>query len=260
VLITQPRTPSALVGPPWLSCQPPCVLHSRAYAPPSRGLALRHCLHGSPRLILAVHIRDRAPPKSLPLMRADRTWPPLPPRPTPAAADRPLAAIFHLSVCRLSCCSTLPYSSGGRLSATVGLAAFCVSCSSWRPQHVPPPATPVNRRAAHTSASIIFSRRPTVALQPLSASSSPPVRTLRRRAARRFATACTAHHGSFLPCSPVPLRCQRRCAGVCRPPSGHPCRPAQHLLQPTALSLRFSMSACAECLPVPHRGPRRAAG
>jgi hypothetical protein len=25
----QPRTPSALVGPPWLSCQPPCVLHSR---------------------------------------------------------------------------------------------------------------------------------------------------------------------------------------------------------------------------------------
>jgi hypothetical protein len=120
VLITQPRTPSALVGPPWLAGQPPCVLHSRAYAPPSRGLALRHCLHGSPRLILAVHIRDRAPPKSLPLMRADRTWPPLPPRPTPAAADRPLAAIFHLSVCRLSCCSTLPYSSGGRLSATVG--------------------------------------------------------------------------------------------------------------------------------------------
>jgi hypothetical protein len=23
------RTPSALVGPPWLSCQPPCILHSR---------------------------------------------------------------------------------------------------------------------------------------------------------------------------------------------------------------------------------------
>jgi hypothetical protein len=25
----QPRAPSALIGPPWLSCQPPCVLHSR---------------------------------------------------------------------------------------------------------------------------------------------------------------------------------------------------------------------------------------
>jgi hypothetical protein len=29
VLITQPGTPSALVDPPWLSCQSPCVLHSR---------------------------------------------------------------------------------------------------------------------------------------------------------------------------------------------------------------------------------------
>jgi hypothetical protein len=72
-------------------------------------------------------------------------------------------------------------------------------------------------------------------------------RMLRRRAAWRFATACTARHGSFLPCTSVTERRQRRCAGVCRPKRGHPCRPAQHLLQPTALSLRFSMSACAEC-------------
>jgi hypothetical protein len=48
---------------------------------------------------------------------------------------------------------------------------------------------------------------------------------LRRRAAWRFATACTAHHGSFLPCSPVPLRCQRRCAGVCRPKEATPAAP-----------------------------------
>jgi hypothetical protein len=27
---------------------------------------------------------------------------------------------------------------------------------------------------------------------------------------------------------------------------GHPCRPAQHLLQPTALSLRFSITAYAD--------------
>jgi hypothetical protein len=148
---------------------------------------------------------------------------------------------------------------GRRLTHAVGLAAFSVCCSSWRPQHGPPPATPVNRRAAHTSASIIFSHRPTVALQPLSASSSPPVRTLRRCATSRFATACTAHHGSFLPCSPVPLRCQRRCAGVCRPKRGHPCRPAQHLLQPTALSLRFSISACADYLAAPRSRTRRAA-
>jgi hypothetical protein len=69
---------------------------------------------------------------------------------------------------------------------------------------------------------------------------------LRRCATSRVATGCTAHHGSFLPCSPVPLRCQRRCAGVCRPPSGHPCRPAQHLLQPTALSLRFFILVYAD--------------
>jgi hypothetical protein len=48
---------------------------------------------------------------------------------------------------------------------------------------------------------------------------------LRRRAAWRFATDFTAHHGSFLPCSPVPLRCQRRCAGVCRPKEVTPAAP-----------------------------------
>jgi hypothetical protein len=90
-----------------------CLFTRVAYAPPSRGLALRHCLHGSPRLILAVHIRDRAPPKSLPLMRADRRRPPLPPRPTPAAADRPVAAIFHASLCRPLTRSTAWLSSGG---------------------------------------------------------------------------------------------------------------------------------------------------
>jgi hypothetical protein len=90
-----------------------------AYAPPSRGSALRRWSHGSPRLILAVHTRDRALPKSLPLMRADRRRPPLPPRPTPAAADRPLAAFFHVGVCQLPSQSTLWLSSGGRLSATV---------------------------------------------------------------------------------------------------------------------------------------------
>jgi hypothetical protein len=62
---------------------------------------------------ISVSVRAFAQPKSLPLMRADRRTPPLPPRPTPAAADRPLAAIFHHSVCRLSCCSTLASSSGG---------------------------------------------------------------------------------------------------------------------------------------------------
>jgi hypothetical protein len=36
-----------------------------AYAPPSRGSALRHCLHGSPRLILAVLARALALPKAL---------------------------------------------------------------------------------------------------------------------------------------------------------------------------------------------------
>jgi HTH-type transcriptional regulator / antitoxin HigA len=49
-------------------------------------------------------------------------------------------------------------------------------------------------------------------------------------------------------------------ASVCRLRSCHPGRSAQPSLQPTALSGRFSTTACADSLPVPERGPRRAAG
>jgi hypothetical protein len=78
-----------------------CLFTRVAYAPPSRSLALRHCLHGSPRLILAVLARAFALPKALRRCVPTGKLPPLPPRPTPAAADRPLAAIFHVGVCRV---------------------------------------------------------------------------------------------------------------------------------------------------------------
>jgi hypothetical protein len=129
---------------------------------------------------------------------------------------------------------------------TVGLAALVVCSSSPSAQRVPPPATHLNRRARHTTVSVICARRPALAFLPATVCISHTSRMLRHRSAWRFATACTAHHGSFLPCSPVPLRCQRRCAGVCRPKRGHPGRSAQPSLQPTALSLRFSTIGCAD--------------
>jgi hypothetical protein len=97
----QPRTPSALVGPPWLSCQPPCVLHSRRVcfavarlgaSPPPARLGTVHSCRARPCLCAA---------KGAAQVCADRRRSPLPPRPTPAAADRPLAAIFHVGVCRV---------------------------------------------------------------------------------------------------------------------------------------------------------------
>jgi hypothetical protein len=84
-----------------------------AYASPSRGLALRHCLHGSPRLILAVLARPLRCQSRCRGCVLTAKRPPLPPRPTSAAADRPLAAIFHLSVCRVPSRSTPWPSSGG---------------------------------------------------------------------------------------------------------------------------------------------------
>jgi hypothetical protein len=48
--------------------------------------------------------------------------------------------------------------------------------------------------------------------------------------------------------------------GVCRPRSCHPSRSAQPSLQPTALSLRFSTTACADCRLALHVTTRRAAG
>jgi hypothetical protein len=112
---------------PATSCsvlEPPCPSHNRArhlrssarrgcpachhfffthvaYAPPLFCWARRHWLHGSPRLILAVLARAFALPKALRRCVPTAKRPPLPPRPTPAAADRPLAAIFHLVVCRV---------------------------------------------------------------------------------------------------------------------------------------------------------------
>jgi hypothetical protein len=108
--------------PPPRSCQPPCVLHSRRVC-----FAVAR-LGASPlpaRLILAVRVRVFALPKSVRLMCADRKDADPPPRPTPAAADRPLAAIFHLSVCHLPSRLTLPYPQGGRLSATVSRPCSC---------------------------------------------------------------------------------------------------------------------------------------
>jgi hypothetical protein len=102
-------------------------LTASPYASPSRGSALRHCLHGSPRLILAVLARAFALPKALCRCVPTAKRPPLPPRPTSAAADRPLAAIFHVGVCRVPSRSTPWPSSGGRLSFSVGQAAFLVS-------------------------------------------------------------------------------------------------------------------------------------
>jgi hypothetical protein len=210
------RTSSALVGPPSRSCQPPLSLHSRRVC-----FAVAR-LGASPLLArLGTADSGRARPCVPPGMTRC-TWcvpteklPPRPLRPTLAAADRPLAAIFHRDVCELSTCSTAWLSSGGRLSFSVGLAAFSVCCSSSSAQRVPPPATHLNRRARHTTASVICARRPALAFLPATVCSSLASRTLRHRPAWRFAAACTARHGSFLPCSSVARALQKSLRLMC---------------------------------------------
>jgi hypothetical protein len=166
-----------------------------AYASPSRGLALRHCLHGSPRLILAVLARAFALPKALRRCVPTEKRSPLPPRPTPAAADRPLAAIFHVGVCRVLVAVYTGALIGRRLSVTVGLAAFLVSGFSSAPHGLRPSAVLMNRRAPHITAHVIFARRPAFSLLPATVCTSHTLRMLRPRSSWRFASACTARHG-----------------------------------------------------------------
>jgi hypothetical protein len=100
------------------------------------GFTARHGYH------ISVSVRVFALPKALRRCVPTEKRSPLPPRPTPAAADRPLAAIFHHSVCRLSCCSTLPYSSGGRLSFSVGRHLQAIS--------IPIVGSPISSRLGNT--------------------------------------------------------------------------------------------------------------
>jgi hypothetical protein len=95
---------------------------------------------------------------------------------------------------------------GWRLSvaaAPVGLLSACL-----HPQRV-------NCCAAHQTASVIFSRRPAVALLPSTACATRVVRMLRQCFTLRFATDFTARHGSFLPCLAVCSALPTSLQGVC---------------------------------------------
>jgi hypothetical protein len=238
-----------------------CLFTRVAYAPPSRGLALRHCLHGSPRLILAVHTRDRAPPKSLPLMRADRRTPPLPPRPTPAAADRPLAAIFHhraVPTVRGDPRSRTRRAAAERHRWAGGFLGLRLQLGSSRPAsigsaHEPP--CPSHNRARHLRSSARLLTPASHRMHLTHAAYASPSLGLALR---------LCLHGSARLILAVLGRVEGTAKGiaasVCRLRSCLPGRPAQHLLQPTALSGRFSTTSCADCRLALHLTTRRAAG
>jgi hypothetical protein len=243
----QPRAPSALIGPPWLSCQPPCVLHSRRVcsavarlgaSPLPARLTTAHSCRARPCLSAA---------KGAVQVCADRRRPPRPPRPTPAAADRPLAAIFHLGVCRpLVAAHTavlvgrpaelLRWAGGPRFRwFTFGCSTPAASCSPRK--RVSP--SPNHTRHLHSSA-----HRGTPASHRVFrthvAYASPWLASALRPLAARLATvhSCRARpwHG----------RCKSRC-DWCVPNDGTPTlRPAQQSMHPTALSLRFFTLSCAD--------------
>jgi hypothetical protein len=116
-------------------------------------------------------------------------------RPTKRAADRPVAAIFHSSTIPNGVSAQTSLLGGRRLTHAVGLAAFCGCGSSSPPQRLPPAAIRVHCCAADQTASVIFCRRLTVALQPPIACPSRTSRMLRRCAPSRFARGFTARHG-----------------------------------------------------------------
>jgi hypothetical protein len=126
-----------------------CLFTRVAYAPPSRSLALRHCLHGSPRFILAVLARAFALPKALRRCVPTAKRPPLPPA---QHLLQPTALSLRFSTSACAECrwrSTPALSSGGRLSFTVGLAAFSSTYSSSPPERSPLRAALRSHRARH---------------------------------------------------------------------------------------------------------------
>jgi hypothetical protein len=105
-----------------------------AYASPSRGLALRHCLHGSPRLILAVLARAFALPKAL--RRCVPTEGGHPCRPAQHLLQpTALSLRFSITPCADRSWRLTPlYSSGGRLSFSVSplLLPFLAHPPPWK--------------------------------------------------------------------------------------------------------------------------------
>jgi hypothetical protein len=109
----KPRTPSPLVGPPSRSCQPPLPLHSRRVC-----FAIARL--GASPLVARLGTADscRAWPCGARCQSRCRgcvptgKLPPRPLRPTLAAADRPVWAIFHLVVCQPSVAVHAPVPAG----------------------------------------------------------------------------------------------------------------------------------------------------
>jgi hypothetical protein len=149
-------------------------------------------------------------------------------RPTSAAADRPVWAIFHVSVCHPLVAVHTPLLAGRRLSVAVGLAAFSDSGSSSAPQRLPPRAVPVNRRP------LVQSCPSSALVEPPSRTSHAPLTPHTRRvcfavaqlgASPQASRLDTVHSCRARPCG---RRCQRRCSW-CVPTEKPPPRP----LRPT---------------------------
>jgi hypothetical protein len=136
---------------------------------------------------------------------------------------------------------------GRRLTQAVGLAAFSGCCFSSPPHGPPLRAALRSDRRPHKP------RTPSALVGPPSRSCQPPrvphaqyacFAAVPRRASPLVARLDTADS-----CRAGPCICAAKVVApdMCRPRSCHPGRSAQPSLQPTALSLRFSTPARADC-------------
>jgi hypothetical protein len=261
VLITQPGTPSALVDPPWLSCQSPCVLHSRRVcfavarlgpSPLPARLTTAHSCRARPCLCAA---------KGAAQVCADRK------EVTPAAPPNTCCS-RPPSRCDFPC-RRVPSAGGGlhrrshRAAAerhrwAGGFLGLRLQLGSSRPAsigstHEPP--CPSHNRARHLRSSARLLTPASHRMHLTHAAYASPSLVLALR---------LCLHGSARLILAVLGRVEGTAKGiaasVCRLRSCHPGRPAQHSLQPTALSGRFSTTSCADCRLALHVTTRRAAG
>jgi hypothetical protein len=185
-----------------------------AYASPSRGLALRHRLHGSARFILAVLARAFALPKAL--RRCVPTEGGHPCRPAQHLLQ-PTALSLRFSISACADYLAAPHSRPRRAAAerhrwAGGFLGLRLQLGSSRPASIGSAQEPP---CPHTTAHVIFARRPAFSFLPATAASSLAPRMLRRRSPSRFARGFTARHGSFLPCPPVTEALQKALYLVC---------------------------------------------
>jgi hypothetical protein len=218
-----------------------------ADASPLLGLALRLWLHGSPRFTLAVlgRVERAANVIAADVCRPRSVHPGRPAQPS----LQPTALSLRFSMPRVPTASPV-YSLAltGRpaellrwAGGFLGLRLQSVCSARASTSDAQEPLCPSPNRVSHLLSSPHRGAPATHRLPVTHVAYASPLCSVALR---------SWLHGSPRLMLAVPVRVQGAAkvvaGGVCRPKRGHPCRPAQHLLQPTALSLRFFILVYAD--------------